>query len=129
MMIYYISGFISNCPRTIREFRHEVVAREFSNPWPGTFLPTQVGELYDFPSPNGGKGINFGIFAFNGVDSPDPRGGCNAAALKSYFTTVIGGVTPSITNAVVQGPGNDPGPDTTESDNNGDFDGVRLRAG
>jgi len=36
---------------------------------------------------------------------------------------VLGGDTPTITDVVVQGPGNDPGPDTTASSNQGDSTG------
>jgi kumamolisin len=93
------------------------------NRWPGTFFPTQLTGLYDFPSEYNGKGENLAIFAFNGGDTPDPRGGYNASALKHYFEVVLGGEMPSITDIVVQGPGNEPGPDTQQSSQKGDSTG------
>jgi kumamolisin len=93
-----------------------------SNPFPGAFFPTVVAELYAYPDQFTGSGQNVAIFAFNGT-SPDPRGGYKLPALQNYFEKVLGGKTPTITNVVVQGPGNDPGPDTTASSNQGDSTG------
>lgn len=96
---------------------------KLSNTWPGTFFPPQVAELYQYPPGLNGGGQNIGIFAFNGGSSGDPRGGYKLASLKTYFEQVLGGKTPSITDVVVQGPGNDPGPDSSASSNNGDSTG------
>ncbi len=93
-----------------------------ANPFPGAFFPTEVAELYAYPSQLNGSGQNVAIFAFNGT-SPDPRGGYKLAALQNYFDKVLGGNTPTIKDVVVQGPGNDPGPDTTASSNRGDSTG------
>ena len=93
------------------------------NKWPGTFFPPQVSELYDYPTQFDGTGENIAIFAFNGPPSPDPRGGYNLAALSTYFEKVLGGKTPTITDVVVQGAGNDPGPDTQTSSRRGDSTG------
>ena len=79
--------------------------------------------MYDYPENFNGSGQNVAIFAFNGPPSPDPRGGYKLPALKAYFEKVLGGTTPSITDVVVQGPGNDPGPDTQASDQGGDSTG------
>ena len=92
------------------------------NPWPGTFFPTQVGQLYNYPSGLDGSTQNVAIFAFNGT-TPDPRGGYKLAALQTYFEKVLGGKTPAIQDVVVQGPGNDPGPDTPASEQQGDATG------
>jgi kumamolisin len=94
-----------------------------SNPFPGTFFPPQVAQLYDYPTAFDGSGQNVAIFAFNGPPSPDPRGGYKLPALKAYYEKVLGQTTPSITDVVVQGPGNDPGPDTAASGQNGDSTG------
>jgi kumamolisin len=94
-----------------------------SNPFPGTFFPPQVAELYNYPDNLDGSGQNVAIFAFNGPPSPDPHGGYKLAALKNYFENVLGGTTPSITDVVVQGPGNAPGPDTNASSEQGDSTG------
>jgi kumamolisin len=94
-----------------------------SNPFPGAFFPPQVAQLYSYPANLDGSKQNIAIFAFNGAGSPDPRGGYSLAALKTYFEQVLGGKTPTIADVVVQGPGNDPGPDTQASDQQGDSTG------
>jgi kumamolisin len=98
-------------------------AAAFKNKWPGTFFPPQVASLYNYPTQFNGSGENIAVFAFNGGESPDPRGGYNLAALKTYFQTVLKGSSPTFTDVVVQGPGNDPGPDTPQSSNQGDATG------
>ena len=94
-----------------------------SNPWPGTFFPPQVAELYNYPPSLTGKGQNIAIMSFNGAPDGNPHGGYNAGALKTYFVNVLGGTAPVMTNVVVMGPGNDPGPDTQASENRGDSTG------
>jgi kumamolisin len=94
-----------------------------SNPWPGTFFPPEVAELYDYPAELDGSNESVAIFAFNGASFGDPRGGYNLKSLKTYFEQVLGGRTPSITDVVVHGPGNDPGPDTRQSSQQGDATG------
>ena len=91
-------------------------------PYPGTFFPPQVAELYDYPSNLTGTGQNVAIFAFNGT-GPDPHGGYKLASLQTYFEQILGGTTPVIQDVVVQGPGNDPGPDSQSSSQNGDATG------
>jgi kumamolisin len=91
-------------------------------PYPGTFFPPQVAELYNYPSNLTGSGQNVAIFAFNGT-GPDPHGGYKLASLQNYFEQILGGKAPSIKDVVVQGPGNDPGPDTQSSSQNGDATG------
>jgi kumamolisin len=94
-----------------------------ANPFPGTFFPVDLAGLYRYPAALNGSGQNVGIFAFNGGNSPDPHGGYKLAALQNYFQKVIGGTTPKITDVVVQGPGNDPGPDSQASSGQGDSTG------
>ena len=91
-------------------------------PFPGTFFPPQVAELYDYPGDFTGAGQNIAIFAFNGT-GPDPHGGYKLTALQTYFEQVLGGKTPTIQDVVVQGPGNDPGPDSQASSSQGDATG------
>jgi kumamolisin len=93
-----------------------------ANPFPGAFFPTDVAQLYDYPAQFTGSGQNVAIFAFNGT-TPDPHGGYKLPALQNYFEKVLGGKTPAIKNVVVQGPGNDPGPDSQASSSNGDATG------
>lgn len=94
-----------------------------ANPFPGTFLPADVALLYNYPEALTGSGQNVAIFAFNGGSSPDPRGGYKLAALQNYFEKFLGGKTPQIKDVVVQGPGNEPGPDTPASSRRGDSTG------
>ena len=91
-------------------------------PWPGTFFPPQVAQLYSYPAGYDGTGQNVAIFAFNGPNKAQ-QGGYSLTALQNYFVKVLGQVTPSITDVVVSGPGNDPGPDTQASEQNGDSTG------
>jgi kumamolisin len=95
---------------------------KLTNKWPGTFFPPQVAQLYQYPQFDG-TGQNVAVFAFNGAGAPDPQGGYKLPSLKTYFEQVLGGKTPSITDVKVQGPGNDPGPDTPASEQNGDATG------
>jgi kumamolisin len=93
-----------------------------SNPFPGTFFPIDVAQLYDYPDAFKGSGQNIAIFAFNGTD-PDPHGGYKVSALQNYFEKLLGGKIPAIKDVVVQGLGNDPGPDTKASSQRGDATG------
>ena len=116
-------------PVDIEEFRKSAKGRGRgaahalpAPPFPGTFFPPQVAELYNYPSDFSGTGQNVAIFAFNGT-GPDPHGGYRLASLQTYFEQILGGKTPSITDVVVQGPGNDPGPDSQASGAQGDATG------
>jgi kumamolisin len=94
-----------------------------ASPFEGAFFPPTVAQLYDYPQTDDGSGENVAVFAFNGGGSLDPRGGYSLAALQNYYENVLGGKTPAVKNVVVQGPGNDPGPDTQASSNRGDSTG------
>jgi kumamolisin len=94
-----------------------------ASPFAGAFFPTTVGQLYNYPNSFTGSGQNVAVFAFNGGGSPDPRGGYSLTALQNYFEKVLGGQTPAIKDVVIQGPGNDPGPDTQASSGQGDSTG------
>jgi kumamolisin len=93
-----------------------------ANPFPGTFFPPEVANLYGYPTSTG-SGQNVAVFAFNGAVDGDPHGGYDPGALNTYFTQVLGGAMPVLNNVVVQGPGNFPGPDSQASDQNGDSTG------
>jgi kumamolisin len=93
-----------------------------ADPFPGTFFPSGVAQLYNCPDTLTGSGQNVAIFAFNG-GSPDPRGGYKLTSLQNYFEKVLGGKTPQIKDVLVQGPGNEPGPDTPASSKRGDSTG------
>jgi kumamolisin len=98
---------------------HHAGGAHLTNPFPGTFFPPEVGALYDYPHGTDGSGQTVAIFAFNG----DFHGGYDRGALETYFQSVLGGHIPRITDVVVQGPGNDPGPDTRQSERKGDTTG------
>jgi kumamolisin len=98
-------------------------ARGSANPFPGTFFPPEVAELYGFPAKFDGSGQNIAIFAFNGRRDGEPDGGYSRPALKTYFEKVLGGSMPSITDVVVSGPGNKPGADSPASERAGDVTG------
>ena len=81
------------------------------------FFPPDVAKLYDFPS-NDGTGETIAIMTFNGQlgdTGQSALGGYNEADLDTFFG-LIGQNTPQITNVVVHGPGNDPGPGTDQTD-------------
>ena len=85
-----------------------------NNPWPGTFFPPQVAQLYNYPPGTDGKGQNIAVFAFNGPSASD-LGGYELSALQAYFQK-LGQSTPQIQDVVIQGMGNKPGPGTSEQD-------------
>ena len=114
-------------PADLEEFRSNAKAKARGpasppTPFPGTFFPTEAAQLYSYPDEFTGAGQNVAIFAFNGT-SPDPRGGYKLSSLQNYFEKVLGGKTPAIQDVVVQGPGNDPGPDSQASSAQGDSTG------
>lgn len=87
---------------------------------PGSFYPPEVARLYDYPPNTNGSGQNVAIFALCDARG---EGGYDAAALSTYFQDVLGLPMPSITDVVVHGPGNSPGPDTEAGENSGDMTG------
>jgi kumamolisin len=93
------------------------------SPFHDAFFPPTIAQLYDYPQTVDGTGQNVAVFAFNGGGSPDPRGGYSLTSLKNYYENVLGGKVPTIKDVVVQGPGNDPGPDTQASSARGDSTG------
>jgi len=96
-------------------------ATNLADRWPGSFLPQQIANLFGFPPYLTGRGQSIAILAFNGGHrGADTHGGYRRRALRTYFQRVVHGRMPSITDVVVRGPGNDPGPDTTASAQRGD---------
>jgi kumamolisin len=70
----------------------------------GSFLPTELGDLYHFPANTDGSGQVIGILTFN-----DRLGGYSQPAIETYFKNVLKmKAAPHITNVVVAGPGNVP---------------------
>jgi kumamolisin len=89
---------------------------------PDTYLPPQVAELYGFPAAYDGTGETVAVLVFNGdigsgVSAP---GGYDLATASRYFTQVLGMKAPSLTDVVVQGPGNQPGDGTNPYDVSGE---------
>jgi kumamolisin len=87
-----------------------------------TYLPPDLASIYDFPGSTDGTGQTIAIMTFNGAlgDGGDSGpGGYSAALLGPYFNEVKLQV-PKITNIVVHGPGNVPGPGTSDDDSTGE---------
>jgi kumamolisin len=85
---------------------------------PNTYLPTTVAGLYDFPT-HDASGQTVAVFAFNGPlgsGGPSAPGGYDPAILQQYFANELSVAMPQITDVVIQGPGNDPGPGTDPND-------------
>lgn len=109
-------------PRFRRQHPRAMAVKAGVNPYPGCFFPTQAAALYNYPTAYDGTGQNVAIFAFNGPNKKQ-QGGYSLSALQEYFTTVLSVKAPQVTDVVVQGPGNDPGPDTQASNQQGDATG------
>jgi kumamolisin len=83
-----------------------------------SFFPPDVATLYDYPANTDGQGETIGIMTFNGQlgdTGQTALGGYNVADLKRFFD-LLNLNTPQITNVVVHGPGNLPGPGVDPSD-------------
>jgi kumamolisin len=87
---------------------------------PNTYLPPQLGSLYDYPAGTDGTGQTVAILAFN---DPQSKGGYNRTSVDTYFTQVLGQKAPEITDVVVLGPGNLPGDDGQAGEQSGDSSG------
>jgi len=88
-----------------------------------TFLPTDIAELYDFPDGTDGSGQTVAIFVFNGSlgeSGQSALGGYSPTAIAGYFKKSLKLPAPSLTDVVVHGPGNQPGPGTDPSDATGE---------
>jgi kumamolisin len=69
------------------------------------YTPPMLAKLFDFPAGNG-AGQCVAVLAFNGEST---KGGYEPSALEGYFTGTLKQAAPTITDVVVQGPGNQPG--------------------
>jgi kumamolisin len=88
-----------------------------------TYLPTDLAELYDFPDGTDGTGQTVAILAFNGAmgdSGQSALGGYSATAVAGYFKKNLKLPPPNITDVVIQGPGNQPGPGTDPNDATGE---------
>jgi kumamolisin len=89
---------------------------------PNTYLPPQVGQMYDFPAAYDGTGETVAVFVFNGDigSGQSAPGGYHLTTLNHYFTNELGMNPPALTNVVVQGPGNKPGDGKNPNDATGE---------
>ncbi|HXB63947.1 MAG TPA: protease pro-enzyme activation domain-containing protein [Solirubrobacteraceae bacterium] len=87
-----------------------------SEPPANAYTPPMLAKLFDFPTGDG-AGQCVAVLAFNGEGT---KGGYEASALEGYFTGTLDQPAPTITDVVVQGPGNDPGNGSEESDATGE---------
>jgi kumamolisin len=76
-----------------------------SEPPANAYTPPQLAKLFDFPAGDG-TGQCVAVLAFNGAST---KGGYEPSALEGYFTKTLGQAAPTVTDVVVQGPGNQPG--------------------
>jgi kumamolisin len=87
-----------------------------AQPPANTYTPPMIARLFDFPAGDG-AGQCVAVFAFN---EQSAKGGYDVARLKEYFTEALGLPAPSVTDVVVQGPGNRPGDGSERSDSTGE---------
>jgi kumamolisin len=87
-----------------------------SEPPANAYTPPMLAKLFDFPAGDG-AGQCVAVLAFNGEGT---KGGYEASALEGYFTNTLKQAAPKLTDVVVQGPGNDPGNGSEESDATGE---------
>jgi kumamolisin len=87
-----------------------------SAPPANAYTPPMLAKLFDFPAGDG-AGQCVAVLAFNGEGT---KGGYEASALEGYFTDTLKQAAPKLTDVVVQGPGNDPGDGSEESDATGE---------
>ncbi len=76
-----------------------------SEPPANAYTPPMLAKLFDFPAGDG-AGQCVAVLAFNDVST---KGGYEPSALERDFTDTLKQAAPSITDVVVQGPGNRPG--------------------
>ena len=103
----------------IRRNHVSVVSRRTAT---SSYLPTQLAPIYDFPEPAKGSGQTIAIMTFNGAlgnSGGSAPGGYFTNLLKPFFDKVKQAV-PAITDVVVHGPGNQPGPGTDQDDSTGE---------
>jgi kumamolisin len=87
-----------------------------SEPPTNAYTPPMLAKLFDFPT-GAGAGQCVAVLAFNGEGT---KGGYEASALEGYFTGTLKQAAPKLTDVVVQGPGNDPGDGSEQSDATGE---------
>jgi kumamolisin len=87
-----------------------------SEPPANAYTPPMLAKLFDFPAGDG-AGQCVAVLAFNGEGT---KGGYEPSALEGYFTGTLKQATPTLTDVVVQGPGNDPGDGSEQSDATGE---------
>ncbi|MGA2164359.1 MAG: S53 family peptidase, partial [Solirubrobacteraceae bacterium] len=80
------------------------------------YTPPMLAKLFDFPAGDG-AGQCVAVLAFNGEGT---KGGYQQNALEGYFTNTLKQAAPKLTDVVVQGPGNDPGDGSEQSDATGE---------
>ncbi len=80
------------------------------------YTPPMLAKLFDFPDGDG-AGQCVAVLAFNGEGT---KGGYEPRALEGYFADTLKQAAPKLTDVVVQGPGNDPGDGSEESDATGE---------
>jgi kumamolisin len=91
-------------------------AQAGAQPPADAYTPPMLAKLFDFPAGDG-AGQCVAVFAFN---EQSAEGGYDASQLEQYFTEILDLPVPSLTDVVVQGPGNRPGDGGQPSDSTGE---------
>jgi kumamolisin len=88
------------------------------------FLPTELADIYNFPSSADGSGQCVAILAFNGQladTGQSVNGGYSREGLQNYFTNQTRTRMPDIRDVLVHGPGNQPGDGSDPNDSTGEI--------
>jgi kumamolisin len=102
--------------RPLKSARVAEAAKANVQPPANAYTPPMLAKLFDFPAGDG-AGQCVAVFAFN---EQSAKGGYVASELEEYFTEVLDLPTPTLTDVVVQGPGNRPGDGSERSDSTGE---------
>jgi kumamolisin len=102
--------------RPLKSARVAETAKADAQPPVNAYTPPMLAKLFDLPVGDG-AGQCVAVFAFN---EQSAKGGYKASELDKYFTEVLDLPTPTLTDVVVQGPGNQPGNGSERSDSTGE---------
>ena len=96
---------------------------KLSNPFPGSFFPPEVAQLIQLSRQPGRLETEHRDIRLQRRRQSGSSRRLQPSGAGDLFREGPGRKTPTITDVVVQGPGNDPGPDTEASDQQGDSTG------
>lgn len=94
---------LDNRPIATPKFRRRKVSPAATQA-AGTFIPPQVAQVYNFPTPSSGTSAGAG----QTIGIIELGGGYNPADITNYFSQTIGVSAPSVTDVILDGGSNDP---------------------